>query len=244
MTKLGSEAHRQSIEKDRKFFGKVGIWGTIPLVLSIILVVVLTVVKPIEKTIVYQNGNADKFVEYIESIATPNGYKHLPLSELAKTAKIGEEFDLGDGYFAVYNLYSFTIYNEMIEVYVYSGDTYYLDNVTFSIVVPRIYMAGDDDLSFFNARYYWLEIDNPYHFWFVGDNTDLSLTPPSRIHEKFVAYDLYDFERVGDGLAYYHEIGYDYSSIGYCVAFPVIALDVIICAALCVIRRNKFAVKL
>ena len=244
VTKLGSEAHRQSMKKDRKYFGKVGIWGSIPLVLSIILAVVLTVVKPFENIVVYESDNVDDFVKHIESIATPNGYKHLPLSELAKTAKKGEEFDLGDGYFAVYNFYSFTIYNEMIEVYVYSGDTYYLDNVTFSIEAVRSHMAGDDDLFFFNARYYWLETDNPFRFSFVGDNTDLSFMAPPRIDEKLVRYDLYSVARVGEGLRYFRQIGYDFSPIGYPVAFSVIALDVFICAALCVIKRNKFSVKL
>ena len=244
VAKLGSDAHRQSIKKDRKFFGKVGIFGSIPLVLSVILAVVLTVVKPFENIIVYESDNVDEFVEYIESIATPNGYKQLPLSELAKTAKIGEEFDLGDGYFAVYNLYSFTIYNEMIEVYVYSDGTYYLDNVTFSIEAVRCYMEGDDNLSFFDARYYWLEIGNPFHFWFEGDDTDLSFMAPPRIDEKFVSYDLYSVSRVGAGLRYFRQIGYDFSIIGYSVAFPVIAIDVIVCAVLCVWKRNKFAVKL
>ncbi|MCH5159723.1 MAG: helix-turn-helix transcriptional regulator [Clostridiales bacterium] len=242
VTNLGSEVHRQSVKKDRKYFGKVGIWGAIPLTLSVILAVVLTVVRPFENIIVYESDNVDEFVEYIESIATPNGYKHLQLSKLAKTAKIGEEFDLGDGYFAVYNLFSFTIYNEMIEVYV--DGSYETGNVTFSIEAVRCYMAGDDNLSFFNARYYWLEIGNPFHFWFAGDDTDLSFMAPPRIDEKFVRYDLYSMARVGDGLSFYRQIGYDFSLIGYSVAFPVIVLDVIVCAALCVLKRNKFSVKL
>ena len=36
----------------------------------------------------------------------------------------------------------------------------------------------------------------------------------------------------------------DYSTIGYAVAFSVIAADLIVCAVLCVLKRNKFAVKL
>ena len=243
LTKFGGEAAHQSIQRDRQHFWAVGFWGMIPLVLSVILAIVLTVVHPFEKTVVYQNSSADEFVEYMESIATPNGYRSLPLSELAKTARLEEEIDLGDGYFAVYHRYSFTVYNEMIEWHL-DGSSSDIENVTFSIEVPRIYMSGDDDFSFFNARYYWLETGNPFHFWFVGDNTDLSLTPPSRDGDRFVRYDIYAFERVGEGMEYYHEVGFDFSLIGYAVSFPVIAVDLIVCASLCVARRNKFSVKL
>ena len=119
-----------------------------------------------------------------------------------------------------------------------------MDDVTFSIEVPRIYMSGDDDFSFFNARYYWLEGGNPFHFWFVGDDTDFSLFSPSRVGDPFVASDIYEFERVGQGAAYFRQIQYNYSLIGYSVAFPVISLDLIVCALLCVNKRNKFTVKL
>lgn len=246
VTKLGSEVHRQTIKKDRKFFGKVGIFGSIPLVLSIILAIVLSVVRPEFKVTEYENSSVDEFVEYMETLATPNGTRHLPLSELAKTARIGQEFDLGDGYFAVYHRYSFTVYNEMIEWHLDGGDSD-IENVTFSIEVPRIYVEGDDDFSFFNARYYWLHADvtgGGLHFWFVGDTTDVTLITSTRDSDTFVRYDHYVAERVGNGLAYVHEIVFDYSIVGYSVAFPVIALDVIICAALCVVKRNKFAVKL
>ena len=246
LTKFGGEAACKSIRKDRNYFWTVGFWGSIPLVLAIILAIVLGCVQITDETVVYENKSVDEFVEYMESIATPSGYRHLPLSDIAKTAKYGEEFDLGDGYFAVYHRYSFTVYNEMLDWHV-DGDIG-IDNVTFSIEVPRIYTYdSDDSFSFFNARYYWLhsgETGNPFHFWFTGSDVATIPNSPTRVGDRFIKYDYYSATRVGDALAYVHKIVYDYSPIGYAVAFPVIAVDLIVCAGLCVWKRNKFAVKL
>ena len=63
-------------------------------------------------------------------------------------------------------------------------------------------------------------------------------------NDIFVEYDYYGLEKSGDGLAYIHNVVYDYSQVGYLLSLSVIGADLIVCAALCVWKRNKFTVKL
>ena len=224
LTKWGGENVRHAIKKDRNYFWAVGFWGSIPLVLSVILAIVLGCVQFEEKTVIYENNSVEEFVKHIETLEEFGVEKHFPLSELAKTAKPGDEFDLGDGYTAVYNLFSFTIINEHIMEL--KGDGANLTMVPFTFEVPCIYLTDDEGtIMFFNVRY-WYDFNR------------------ENVENRYVKYDHYSVDRVGDGMSYYHLIVRDYSLIGYAISFAIISADLIICAALCVAKRNKHIVKL
>ena len=227
LTKFGGEVARHSIQKDRRYFWVVGFWGIFPFVLSLILAIVLGCVRFEDKTTVYENSSTENFREYMETFVGFDTEKHFPLSELAKTAKPGDEFDLGDGYVAVYRLFSFTITNEQIMLY--KLDDNGLNIVPFTIEVPRILLVDDTGMfSCFNVRYLvHYETDNCA----VNDN-------------RYVKYDGYDIERVGEGMAYVHRIVRDYSFIGYAVSFAAITVDLIVCVVLCITKRNRLHVKL
>ena len=248
LVKYGGESVHQSIRRDRNYFWAVGFWGVFPIVLSIVLIIVVAAgcLEFEVKATVYQNDSVDEFVEYMETLIAPDGERHLPLSELAKNAEIGDKFDLGDGYFAVYHRYSFTIYNEQIMLLYANGDE--LVTVPYSIEVPRLFIRYDVDEAYYcyNARYYNLaEQTASVKYWFVGQDYEVEIIAcPAVDNNQFVEYDYYKLQKFGDGLAYSHAVAYDYSLIGYSVALSVIVADLIVCAALCIWKRNKFTVKL
>ena len=230
LTKFGGENARRAIARNRNFFWAVGFWGMFPLVLSVILAIVLGCVQFEEKTVVYENASVDEFVRYMESLETTDKELFFPLSELAQKAELGDEFDLGDGYTAVYNGTSFTISSEQIVWWLHEENGEWVsEKVTVSTEFPRIILIDENGtFSFFNVRYRW----------FANNLASNSVDSP------YVKYDLCTVERIGDGMAYIHKTVRDYSSIGYAVAFPIITADLLICLSLCVWKRNKYTVNL
>ena len=222
LTNFGGEQGQNSIRRDRRHFWVIGFWGMFPLVLSVILAIVLGCVHIEDKRTIYQSSSVEEFVQHMETFGTVN--KHLNLSELSKTAEQDEKYDLGDGYVAVYHYWSFTIVNEKVTILKLDDTGWNL--VPYTIEAPRVFIVDEKQtFSFFNVRYRSYEES-------VSSGSQFGK------HERF------DYERVGDGYAYVHVITRDYSTIGYAVSFGVILTDVIVCAALCVARRNKFSVKM
>ena len=228
LSKNGGEAALQSIKKDRRYFCKVGLWGLIPLVLCVILVIVLNCVHYEKKTTLYQNADVGEFVKYMESIRGTDKEHYFPLSDIAKTAQRGDEFDLGDGYVAVYTGFSFQIRNEKLVMVDGRGSE--LNISYFSITVPQIVLVnGEKVVTFYNLRY-WKHYDEGVF--------SVNITNPTVRPENFT------FEHTDDGWAYVHVIRRDYSVIGNSIACTGILADLIVCAALCVWKRNQFTVKL
>ena len=246
LTKFGGETARQSIKRDRNRFWAVGFWGLFPLVLSIVLLIVTGVgtLSIDNKTTMYENANPDEFVEYMETLEALGKEYHFPLSKLARTAKNDEEYDLGDGFVAVFHRFSFTIYNEQIMLLNLNGEK--LDMAPFTIEVPRVFINGA--YSFYNVRYYYHytgESAGSIRSWFVDSDSEVEIIScGGEYSDKFVRDEYYTLEKVGDGFAYVYKITRDYSLIGYTVGAAVIVADVIVCAMVCVARRNKFNVKL
>ena len=227
LSKWGSENARHAIIRDRRYFWAVGFWGAIPLTLSVILAIVLSCVHLEDVTTVYESNNLEEFVEHVESFRCFDKDIHFPLSQLAKTAKLGDEFDLGDGFVAVYHGYSFTITNEQIMLL--GGNNDQMEIAPFMMIAPRlIFVDENNSFSFFNVAYYDYD----------------ERAAEGSVDGLWKKCEKYSFERVGDGMAYVHVITRDYSTIGYLVASGVIALDLFACLSLCVLRRNKYVVKL
>ena len=228
--KWGGDQGRSSIRKGRRHFWAIGFWGTFPLVLSVILAIVLGCVQFGNKTTIYENSSVDEFVQHMETLEAFDNEYHFPLSDLAFGAKNNEKFDLGDGFVAVHNWIwgpSFTITNENIKIiqFVENGAV----KLTYSLEAPGIFLIDENGVFLvYNLRYHYLT-----------SNTTSNNAP-----DRYVEHDNYIVERVGDGMAFVHDISYDYSAIGYAVSSAVIVADLIVCAALCVARRNKFSVKL
>ena len=228
LTKHGEEATQQSVKKDRHYFAKVGIWCSIPLVLSVILAIVMNCVHYEKKTTMYQNDDVGEFVRYMESIRDTQKEHYFPLSELAKTAQRGDKFELGDGYVGVYEGSIFQIRND--NYLMVDGRGSELIVTRFVVDVPRIYLIDNgQSISFYNLRY-WKHYDE-------GVFSINQVTPNIRAEN-------YRFERQGNGWAYVHIFTRDYAAIGNSVACSVIVVDLIVFAALCVAKRNKFPVKL
>ena len=229
LVKFGGKAAYHSIQKDRQYFWSVAFWGLFPLVLSLVLVTVTAFdcLYLEENTTIYENSSIDEFIKYLETYEGLGKEYQFPLSELAKTAKAGDEFDLGDGFMAVYDGYTFTISNEQIVIF--DGSDTEIKIVPFSMKIPRVLMIEEErTISFFNVRY-WYYSGGPFRIDAISRN---------------VYFDHYSFRRTDDSIAYIHIVTHDYSLVGYSVAFAVIAADVFVCAALCVGKRNKYAVKL
>lgn len=228
LTKNGDETAQQSIKKDRRFFSKVGLWGAIPLALCLVLIIVLNCVHYEKKTTLYKNNDVGEFVRYMESIRGTDKEHYFPLSDIAKTAEIGDEFDLGDGYVAVYTGHYFQIRNE--KLIMVDGRGSELNISYFSIRVPLILLFNNGEtVTFYNLRY-WKHYDEGVF--------SVNLTNPSVKAENF------NFEHTEDGWAYVHVIRRDYSVIGNSIGCSGIMIDLIVCAALCAWKRNQFTVKL
>ena len=227
LTEWGGEAARHSMRNDRHYFWAVGFWGSFPLVLSVVLAIVLGCVQFENKTAIYQNSSVEQFVAHMETFVHGDIEKQFPLSQLAKSAKIGEEIDLGDGYTAIYHLTTVEIqYEQTVYLPSDDGDEMEEHQVTLSTYAPLISVNDGQDLRFYNLRY-----------WYNGEI-------PSDYYGRYVIYEGYEFERAGEGLAYVYVITHDYSTIGYAVAFPIIAADLIVCALLCVLKRYKYKIRL
>ena len=229
LVRFGGVAAYHFIQKDRRYFWTVAFWGLFPFVLSVVLATVTAFgcLYLEEKTTIYENSSIDEFIKYLETYESIGKEYQFPLSELAKTAKAGDEFDLGDGFMAVYDGYTFTIRNE--QIIIFDGSDTEIKMVPFSMKIPRILMIEEDrTISFFNVRY-WYYSGGPFR------NDALS---------RNVYYDHYSFMRTDESIAYIRIVTHNYSMVGYSIAFAVIAADLIVCAALCVGKRNKYAVKL
>ena len=227
LIKWGGENARHILKRDSNFFWATDFWGIFPVVLSVIVAIVLGCVQFEQKTTIYENDSVEEFVKHMETLEELGVEKHFPLSELAKTAKPGDEFDLGDGYKAVYRLLSFTIINEHIMQL--QGGEDGLTMVPFSFEVPQIFLTDEHGtFVFYNVRY-WYDFENDTN---------------SNMQNRYVKYDRHGVERVGNGMAYIHEVAQDYSLIGYAVAFAVITADLVVCAVLCIRKRYQHIVKL
>ncbi|MCH5151149.1 MAG: helix-turn-helix domain-containing protein [Clostridiales bacterium] len=228
LTVWGGDNARNSIRRDKQYFWVVGFWGTIPLVLSVILAIVFGCVQFENRTTIYANGSVEQFVTYMETLVDDTGVeRQFPLSKLAKNAKIGEKVDLGDGYTAIYYLTTVEIqYEQTVYLPSDDGDEMGEHQVTVSTYAPLILVNDGQDLRFYNLRY-----------WYNGEI-------PQYYYGRYVIYEGYVFERAGDGLAYVYLITHDYSAIGYAVAIPVIVADLIVCASLCVWKRYKYKIRL
>ena len=225
LIKFGGEVAQESMTKNRRYFWTVGFWGMIPIILSVIMAIVLGCVKFEDKTTtIYRSKSTEEFVAHMETLQGVDTQYHFPLSEIAKTAQAGQRFDLGNGFTAVYYEDSFTIYNK--QIILINGDGTELKTDFFSITVPRIYLLDDEGVvCCYNVRY-WYHFDEA-----LGDSS-------SQLGH-------YTYERVGNGIAYIQTVPHkNYSVIGYTVASVVIVADLIVCLTLCVLKRNKFAVKL
>ncbi|MCH5156972.1 MAG: helix-turn-helix transcriptional regulator [Clostridiales bacterium] len=224
LVKWGGEKACSHINRSKKFIRMIALIGIIPITFAAIVATVLSFVRLEDKATIYENASAEDFVKHMESFGEFDTGKRFPLSELAKTAKLGEEFDLGDGYVAVYRGYSFTITNENISMLL--GDGTQLGISPFSFEAPRYFLIEEDgSFSFFNVRY--------WQYPEMANNDD-----------PYVIYENYSVDRAGEGMAYVHTMVRDYSSIVNATAFFIIALDLVACASLCVWKRYKFAVVL
>lgn len=229
LKKWGDERVQTRAKQGNRFIKLVALIGLIPIVLSIAAAIVVNCVDFTETTTVYQNDNLDEFVEYMETLEDGfNQPKHFPLSEFAKDAQIGEEFDLGDGYIAVFDGYTFTVRND--EYKFLEVDSSEVIVKKWSVQIQRFVFIDDEGIScsFYNVRYW-------YNF---EENSKNNKPSPYKVNNY---YTMQDF---GNGMAYVHVVERDYSFIGYIAAAAVIEADILVCACLCVWKRYIYKVKL
>lgn len=222
LAKWGGDTARRSITKSRRYFWTVGFWGMFPFVLAVIVAIVLCSGDFEKHITVYENESVDQFVRHMESIEHDGKVYYFPLSELAREAKNGDKFDLGDGFTATY-------WDGKFEF----GESTFTDNGVPIIAMHTIkpyFMHGEDRptiITFYVLRYY---------------------NPGPGVYNTSTAYykrrENYYIERVGDGMAYIHYTVSDYSSIGYTVASAVIVMDLIVCTFLCTWKRYEYNVKM
>ena len=159
-----------SPEKDGKLVLRLAVFGLIPALAAAALMIAFTYARPVTRHIIYQSDDITDFTEYMESLyinhvffgvydpaigdfvfpdAEEENLPHVgdymfPLSELAKTAVIGEGVDIGDGF-------TCTFYDDFS--YCSISSTYRVNERTYFIF--QRYTVSED-YAVYNVRYDYL----------------------------------------------------------------------------------------
>lgn len=222
LSKWGGQNINALLKKDRKFWEKVTLWGLIPLMLGIGVIIFFNFWRQDIKTIYYSSESKTEFTEYMESYeywydenpANEITYT-FPLSELAETAVAGEEYDLGNNFTCefsydksfcvIYHYYSYDI-NEKNRSY---------------ITVDRI-STKDGSYTVYNLRYRQLS---------VGSTSN-----------NFTGY-TFKLETNGEGVQYVLHMYYQYWNYRY-FGLGIIVADFFACISICGLKRQKIKIRL
>ena len=224
--KLGDDTMRQQAKSNRKLSLKIFLWGLIPLAIAIVLVVVFSYVQPTNYNIYYQDDDREEFFRHMETLHIDQsngvvreglraGDYRFNLSELAKTARIGEEIDMGDGF-------SVKFLNGPYDCVIY----YFNGEIKLPFYCKRLRF---DKYSVYDLYYRYTLPTNGYNQYKAIYGT--------------VSYKMAVEERNGS-MIFARVSTYDLSSLFNGVGLLIVAIDVAVCIAIYCCKRERTEIKL
>lgn len=230
LSKWGGDDINPRLKKDRKFWEKVTLWGLIPLMFGIGVIIFFNFWRQDVKTIYYSSESKAEFTEYMETLSyqkssfyPPHGNAdiakieyYIPFSELAKNAEPDEEYDFENKFIywfnsdkSICNIRSYSVYEDGITYY---GTTYEIYRLT----------TKGGSYSVYNARYHQIS---------VGTTSN-----------NFAGY-TFKLETNGERVQYVLHMYYKYWNYRY-FGLGIIVVDFLACVAICGLKRQKIKIKL
>lgn len=225
----GGESTRAFLEKDRKSWKKVALFGLIPLGLAVVLMMIFVYWWPERRITHYEAPTEEEFIREMESFEVTGVYYgwegvtddmdvpevdvyYFPLSELADAAIPFESIQLGHG---------FTCYFNDDKSYCTIQSPYQITHGNEEGFEFLFFRFATERVAFYNIKY---------------------IEYPDDAEENAARW--WEVEARGEGVALIYVTAYDYSEFISCVCAVIVGLDLLTCIGICVLKRQKIEVKL
>ncbi len=236
--KYGGEEAAALRSRNKKLYKRAALFSLIPILLAAAVSVLFAVWKPEARGLLH-SAEKGEMIQFLETLTLAEGVSHpdgsvssevreyiFPLSELAATAEEWEPCDLGDGFSCVFfnGKESCKISRDEPFHVLGSGTLGELTELT----VFRLY-SGDRTFSAYNARYNTACMNS----WILTEDWR-GVNVPQRI-ELFAK---------GDGAELYRCHEEDYFPLAATVSLAGSLTGVAVCVLVCLVKREKYPVKL
>lgn len=225
----GGESAKELLKKDAKTWKKTALFGLIPLGLAAALMLLFGFWRPAHGVTYYEAPTKAEFVREMESFEV-NGvfYGWEGVSPDMDVPKVDTY------YFPLSELAKTASPFEEIELG-HGFTCSFNEDKNYCTVRSPYEITHGNSVGF--AFAFWRFETEEVSFYNVKGREY-----PDVIEENGVGW--WEVEARGEGMAYIHVTERDYSEIFYCVGAAIIGLDVLVCFAVCCIKRQKIDIKL
>lgn len=217
---------RVQVKNNRKLLKKISLWGLIPFVTALTLAIVFSYVYPTGYTVIYASDDRDQFREHMETlyISSANtitsqgvlaGNYYFNMTELAATARIGQEIDAGNGFIVTFLRGPYDC-----EIKYVSGETTYR------------YYCKRHDLDGFAV----------YDVYYRYTGTDIAGSTHQTRYGSVTSQ--YVVEKLGEKYVFASKATYDLSMLFIGFGAVTAVTDIAVCIAIYFAKREKSTVKL
>ena len=218
-------------KNNKGFYKKTCLFGLIPVGVALVILLTFACWKPSVRQVLYSNDNFYFVKQYVETFVDGDNEYALPLTSCERESNSYRDYQVG------YYLYKFGYDNNTFYCNFYNSlecnirnECVNADGET-SIVYRQArrlfddYRVRDKEYSLYNLRYWNLENELLEKDFVTSAKCGINV-------ERRPGASTYYGE-------FYVDIEYDYSSVGLACATILLFLDIVVCAVICVYKKQK-----